>query len=156
MCVESRGELTSLLIRSAIASPQIEERFSTTVFPQLFEEMLFRNSKSTHLQYSNKIFLIANSKLQVFNFFKKKNIASQLHIRTSAIDYYICNITVLDLVSQIRDVVLVRCIFNSRNPKGSGFWNGEGMGRGWKWGDQFTSNLGPRWTGSYHSKEGSK
>jgi hypothetical protein len=27
-----------------------------------------------------------------------------------------------------------------------------GMGRGW--GDQFTSNLGPRWTGSYHSKEG--
>ncbi len=63
---------------------------------------------------------------------------------------------VLDLVSQIRDVVLVRCIFNSRNPRGSGFWNGEGMGRGWKWGDQFTSNLGPRWTGSYHSKEGSK
>jgi hypothetical protein len=28
------------------------------------------------------------------------------------------------------------------------------MGRGWKWGDQFTSNLGPRWTGSYHIKEG--
>jgi hypothetical protein len=28
------------------------------------------------------------------------------------------------------------------------------MGRGWKWGDQFTSNLGPRWTGSYHAKEG--
>ncbi len=28
------------------------------------------------------------------------------------------------------------------------------MGRGWKWGDQFTSNLGPRWTGSYHTKEG--
>ncbi len=29
-----------------------------------------------------------------------------------------------------------------------------GMGRGWGWGDQFTSNLGPRWTGSYHIKEG--
>jgi hypothetical protein len=28
------------------------------------------------------------------------------------------------------------------------------MGRGWGWGDQFTSNLGPRWTGSYHIKEG--
>jgi hypothetical protein len=28
------------------------------------------------------------------------------------------------------------------------------MGRGWGWGDQFTNNLGPRWTGSYHSKEG--
>jgi hypothetical protein len=26
--------------------------------------------------------------------------------------------------------------------------------RGGKWGDQFTSNLGTRWTGSYHSKEG--
>jgi hypothetical protein len=65
-------------------------------------------------------------------------------------------ISVLDLVSQIRDVVLVRCIFSSGNPRGSGFWNGEGMGRGWKWRDQFTSNLGPRWTGSYHSKEGSK
>jgi hypothetical protein len=28
------------------------------------------------------------------------------------------------------------------------------MGRGWKGGVQFTSNLGPRWTGSYHNKEG--
>jgi hypothetical protein len=28
------------------------------------------------------------------------------------------------------------------------------MGRGWKWGDQFTSNLGLRWTESYHFKEG--
>ncbi len=28
--------------------------------------------------------------------------------------------------------------------------NGEGM----EMGDQFTSNLGPRWTGSYHAKEG--
>jgi hypothetical protein len=28
------------------------------------------------------------------------------------------------------------------------------MGRGWKGGGQFTSNLGPRWMGSYHDKEG--
>jgi hypothetical protein len=35
-----------------------------------------------------------------------------------------------------------------------GIWNGEGMGREWKGGGQFTSNLGPRWTGSYHAKEG--
>ncbi len=35
-----------------------------------------------------------------------------------------------------------------------GIWNGEGVGRGWEGGDQFTSNLGPRWTGSYHAKEG--
>jgi hypothetical protein len=26
--------------------------------------------------------------------------------------------------------------------------------RGWGWGDQFMSNRGPRWTGSYHIKEG--
>ncbi len=31
-----------------------------------------------------------------------------------------------------------------------GFWNGEGM----EGGGQFTSNLGLRWTGYYHDKEG--
>jgi hypothetical protein len=40
------------------------------------------------------------------------------------------------------------------NPRGSGIWNGEGMGRGWEGGGQFTSNLGPRWMGSHHAKEG--
>ncbi len=30
--------------------------------------------------------------------------------------------------------------------------NGEGMGR--EWGGQFTSNLGPGWTGSHHTKGG--
>jgi hypothetical protein len=60
--------------------------------------------------------------------------------------------TVLDSVSQICDVVLVRRTFSSGIPQGVGIleWGGE------KWGDQFTSNLGPRWIGSYHSKEGSK
>jgi hypothetical protein len=28
------------------------------------------------------------------------------------------------------------------------------MGRGFKVGGQFTSNLGPRWMGSFHAKEG--
>jgi hypothetical protein len=37
---------------------------------------------------------------------------------------------VLDLVSQIRDVVLVRRTLAQENPRGSGFWNGEGMGMG--------------------------
>jgi hypothetical protein len=64
---------------------------------------------------------------------------------------------VLDLVSQVRDVVLVMCIFSSGKPQGVGILGrgvyGEGDG---KWGDKFTSNLGARWTGSYHSKEGSK
>ncbi len=35
-----------------------------------------------------------------------------------------------------------------------GIWNGEGLGRGWEGGGQFASNLGPRWMGSYHTKEG--
>jgi hypothetical protein len=48
-------------------------------------------------------------------------------------------VTVPDLVSQIRDVALVGRTFSSGNPQGVGIleWggNGEGMGRGWKWGD---------------------
>ncbi len=57
-------------------------------------------------------------------------------------------------MSQFCDVVLVRAHLAQENPRGLGFWNGEGIVRGWKRGDQFTSNLGPGWTGSYHSKEG--
>jgi hypothetical protein len=34
-----------------------------------------------------------------------------------------------------------------------GYWE-FGMGRVWEGGGQFTSNLRPRWTGSYHAKEG--
>jgi hypothetical protein len=66
-------------------------------------------------------------------------------------------LNVLDLVSQFRDVVLVMCIFSSGKPQGVGILErgvyGEGDGNGEI---SFTSNLGPRWTGSYHSKEGSK
>jgi hypothetical protein len=69
---------------------------------------------------------------------------------------YECSMYCSGLVSRFCDVVLIRRTFSWENPRGSGFWSGEGMGRGWKCGDQFTSNLGPRWTGSYHSKEGSK
>ncbi len=53
--------------------------------------------------------------------------------------------------SQDHNVVLVR---RTIKPGMLGNWSGEGMGRGWKGGGQFTSNLGPRWTGSYHDKEG--
>jgi hypothetical protein len=41
-------------------------------------------------------------------------------------------------------------------PQGVGILEWGGNGEGMEWGNQFTSNLGPRWTGSYHSKEGSK
>jgi hypothetical protein len=63
---------------------------------------------------------------------------------------------VLDLVTQIRDVVFVNVYLGSGNPRGSGFWEEGYMSGGGKRGDQFTSNLGTRWIGSYHSKEGSK
>ncbi len=68
--------------------------------------------------------------------------------------YLASGLPVPDHASRISDVVLVRSIFSPGNPRESGIWDGEGMGRGWKWGDQFTSNLGPRLTGSYHAKEG--
>jgi hypothetical protein len=40
------------------------------------------------------------------------------------------NLNVLDLVSQIRDVVLVKCIFGSGRPRWLGFWNEGYMGKG--------------------------
>ncbi len=63
---------------------------------------------------------------------------------------------VLDLVSQVRDVVLMNVYLDLGDPGGSDFGMRGKWVRGEKWEDQFTSNLGTRWTGSYHSKEGSK
>jgi hypothetical protein len=95
-------------------------------------------------QLTNKIIInfrkLTQGKLYSVNFFKLKN-SKQVHI-----------VHVLDLVSQIRDVVLVRCIFNSGNPRGSGFWNGEGM----EMGRSVYEHPGTKVDGSYHSKEGSK
>jgi hypothetical protein len=53
---------------------------------------------------------------------------------------------VLDLVSQVRDVVLINVYLDLGNSGGSGFWDGGILTRGSKWEDQFTSNLGTRWT----------
>jgi hypothetical protein len=53
---------------------------------------------------------------------------------------------VLDLVSQIRDVVLMNVYLDLGNPGGSGFWNEGYMNKGREMGSQFTSNLGTRWT----------
>ncbi len=52
----------------------------------------------------------------------------------------------LDLVSQIRDVVLMNVYLDLGNPGGSGFWNEGYMNKGRERGSQFTSNLGTRWT----------
>jgi hypothetical protein len=54
---------------------------------------------------------------------------------------------VLDLVSQVCDVVLMNVYLDLGNPGGSGFWSEGYMSKGrGKWEDQFTSNLGTRWT----------
>ncbi len=53
-----------------------------------------------------------------------------------------------------RDVVLVGRTVDLGKPGGLGNWDGEGMGREQGGGGQFTSNLGPRWRGSHHTREG--
>jgi hypothetical protein len=53
---------------------------------------------------------------------------------------------VLDLVSQVRDVVLMNVYLDLGNSGGSEFWNGGYMSQGREMGSQFTSNLRPRWT----------
>ncbi len=50
------------------------------------------------------------------------------------------------LVNQSCDVVLVRGAFSSGKPQGVRISEWGGNGEGWKWGDQFTNNLGPGWT----------
>jgi hypothetical protein len=50
-----------------------------------------------------------------------------------------------DLGSRIRDVVLVRRIFSSGKPQGVGFWNGEGMERGWGGDGNGEISLGATW-----------
>jgi hypothetical protein len=49
---------------------------------------------------------------------------------------------VLDLVSQIRDVVLIKCIFGSGKPQGAGFWNEGYMGEGREMGRSVYEQLG--------------
>jgi hypothetical protein len=56
------------------------------------------------------------------------------------------HISVLDLVTQVRDVVLMNVYLDLENSGGSRFWNEGIWARGGKWEDQFTSNLGTGWT----------
>jgi hypothetical protein len=68
---------------------------------------------------------------------------------------FINSSTVLDLVSQVRDVVLMNVYLDLRNSGGSGFWN-EYMGKGREMGRSVYEQPGNEVDGSYHSKEGSK
>jgi hypothetical protein len=70
--------------------------------------------------------------------------------------YYSFKITVLDLVSQVRDVVLMNVYLDLGNSGGSGFWDGGYMNKGKEMGRSVYEQPGNEVDGSYHSKEGSK
>ncbi len=65
-------------------------------------------------------------------------------------------LTVLDLVSQVCDVVLMNVYLDLGDPRESGYLNEGYMGKGRETGRSVYEQPGTRWTGSYHSKEGSK
>jgi hypothetical protein len=66
------------------------------------------------------------------------------------------SITVLDLVSQVCDVVLMNVYLDLGNSGGSGFLNGGYMNKGKEMGRSVYEQPGNEVDGSYHSKEGSK
>jgi hypothetical protein len=63
---------------------------------------------------------------------------------------------VLDLVSQVSDVVLMNLYLDLRNFRGSGFWNQGYIVKGREMGRSVYEQPGNEVDGSYHSKEGSK
>jgi hypothetical protein len=63
---------------------------------------------------------------------------------------------VLDLVSQIRDAVLMSVCLDLGNPGGSGFWDEGYMSKGREMESLVYEQPGNEVDGSYHSKEGSK
>jgi hypothetical protein len=69
---------------------------------------------------------------------------------------YTLHIRVLDLVNQVRDVVLMSVYLELGNPGGSGFWDEGYMSKGWEMEDSVYEQPGNEVDGSYHSKEGSK
>ncbi len=62
----------------------------------------------------------------------------------------------LDLVNQVRDVVLMNVYLDLGNPGGSEFWNEGYISKGRELGRSVYEQPGNRVDGSYHSKEGSK
>ncbi len=62
----------------------------------------------------------------------------------------------LDLVSQVRDVVLLNEYLDLGNFGGSEFWNGGYMSKGREMGRSVYEQPGNEVDGSYHSKESSK
>jgi hypothetical protein len=67
---------------------------------------------------------------------------------------YIVN--VLDLVSQVRNAILMSVYLDLGNSVGSGFWNEGYMSKGREMESLVYEQPGNEVDGSYHSKEGSK
>jgi hypothetical protein len=65
-------------------------------------------------------------------------------------------IIVLELVSKIRDVVLMNVYLDLGSPGGAGFWNKGYMSKGREMERSFYEQPGNKVDGSCHSKEGSK
>ncbi len=65
-------------------------------------------------------------------------------------------VVVLDLVSQVRDVVLMNVYLDLGNSGGSGFWNEEYIGKRREMGRPVYEQPGNEVDGSCHSEEGSK
>ncbi len=59
-------------------------------------------------------------------------------------------------MSQVHDVVLMNVCLDLGDPGGSGFWNEGYMGKGRGMGRSVYKQPGNKVDGSYHSKEGSK
>ncbi len=71
---------------------------------------------------------------------------------------YTTILIVPDYVKSGRDVVFVKRTIDLGKPRGVGKleWRGNGEGMGTEWGGegQFTSNLGPGWTGLHQTRGG--
>jgi hypothetical protein len=65
-------------------------------------------------------------------------------------------VNVLDLVSQVRNVVLINVYLGLGNSEGSGFWNEGYMSQGEGNGKLVYEQPGNEVDGSCHNKEGSK
>ncbi len=65
-------------------------------------------------------------------------------------------ISVLDLVSQVRDAILMNVYLEVRNPGGPGFWSWGYMSKGREMGNSVYKQSETGVDGSCHNKEGSK
>jgi hypothetical protein len=73
------------------------------------------------------------------------------------VNLHFCHeVTVLDLVSQVRDTVLMSVYLEVKNLGGSGFWNEGLMSKDREMGSSVYKQSETEVDGSCHSKEGSK